>query len=146
MKLVVAVDGSPVAKHALLEALALAKQFRDVPEVHVVSVVDHIVPPGGLGRAPEGVPDLLAPAAETALRVAEEIAAAKGVKVESHVLDGHVAPAVLGYARAVGADLIVLGTHGRKGLQRAMLGSACEQVVRESSIPVVTVHAAPARV
>jgi nucleotide-binding universal stress UspA family protein len=140
MKIVVALDGSPVSKRALLEALELSRRLRDAPEVHIVSVVDHIVPPGGLGKAPEGAPDLLVPEAETALAAAEEIAAAKGVEVETHMLRGHVGAQILGYADQIGADLIVLGTHGRKGLARAVLGSACEHVVRESREPVLTVH------
>lgn len=142
MKIVVAVDGSPIAKRGLLEALALSKQLRDSAEVHVVAVVDYIVPPGGLGKAPASAPDLLASEAETALAAAEEIAAAKGVPIQTHLLRGHVSAQILAYAAKIGAGLIVLGTHGRKGLARAVLGSACEQVVRESHVPVLTVRSA----
>lgn len=142
MKIVVAVDGSPIAKRGLREALQLSGQLRELPEVHVISVVDHIVPPAGLGKAPAGAPDLLASEAETALAAAREIASAKGIAVETHLLRGHVANQILAFASQIGADFIVLGTHGRKGLARAVLGSACEQVLRESPIPVVTVRAA----
>lgn len=141
MKIVVAFDGSAVAKRGLLEALALVPQFRDPPEVHVVSVVDYILPPGGLSKSPEGAPDLLASEAETALSAAAEIAAAKGIEIHPHLLRGHVGTQLLTFANALGADLIVMGTHGRRGLARAVLGSACEHIVRESRIPVVTVHA-----
>lgn len=140
MKVLVAFDGSPVAKHALREALTLVKAFREPPELHVAAVADYVVAPAGLGKAPDGAPDLLAQEAQTALAIAAEIAHAQGVPAETRVLRGHVAAEVLRYADEIGAGLIVLGTHGRKGLARAVLGSACEQVVRESPIPVVTVH------
>ena len=142
MKIVVATDGSSVAKRGLLEALDFGTHLREAPEIHVVAVVDHIMPPAGLGKAPAGAPDLLASEAETALAAAEEIAAGKGVAVTTHLLKGHVGPQILGFADSIQADLIVVGTHGRRGLARAVLGSACEEIVRESRVPVLTVHAA----
>ena len=48
---------------------------------------------------------------------------------------------VIGAASQVKADLIIMGTHGRRGLDRALLGSVAEKVVRMSTIPVLTVHA-----
>ena len=49
---------------------------------------------------------------------------------------------VLGAATDVDADLIVMGTHGRRGLERALLGSVAEKVVRMARVPVLTVHGA----
>jgi nucleotide-binding universal stress UspA family protein len=49
---------------------------------------------------------------------------------------------VLGAAAEIKADLIVMGTHGRRGLERALLGSVAEKVVRMSRVPVLTVHGA----
>lgn len=54
---------------------------------------------------------------------------------------GSVSEQVLAAARELGADLIVMGTHGRTGLARAIVGSTAEKVVRTSPIPVMTVHA-----
>lgn len=142
MKIVVAVDGSPIAKRGFLEALTLSRELREAPEIHVVAVVDHIVPPAGLGKSPEGAPDLLASEAETALAAAEEIAAHRDVRVETHLLRGHVSAEILAFAASIDADLIVMGTHGRSGLARAVLGSACESILRRSAIPVLTVHTA----
>ncbi|MGB8412511.1 MAG: universal stress protein [Candidatus Binatus sp.] len=63
------------------------------------------------------------------------------VRCESHVTTGDPAEQVLETARDLDADLIVMGTHGRKGLGHLVLGSVAERVVRESPIPVLTAHA-----
>ena len=56
------------------------------------------------------------------------------------MLQGHVVSEVLTYAGQVGASMIAVGTHGRKGIRRAVLGSTCEGLLRESKIPVLAVH------
>lgn len=56
------------------------------------------------------------------------------------VRDTAAAPAILQYARDNGIDLIVMGTHGRRGLRRLFIGSVAEEVVRLSTCPVLTVH------
>ncbi len=68
----------------------------------------------------------------------EQIPAA--VRCETLVTSGDPAERVLETARGLGADLIVMGTHGRKGLGHLVLGSVAERVVRESPIPVMTTH------
>ncbi|WP_333649085.1 universal stress protein [Candidatus Binatus sp.] len=62
------------------------------------------------------------------------------VRYEMVVTSGDPAERVLETARGLDADLIVMGTHGRKGLGHLVLGSVAERVVRESPIPVLTVH------
>jgi nucleotide-binding universal stress UspA family protein len=58
-----------------------------------------------------------------------------------HILkEGDAVTEILGTARAVGADLIVMGTHGRTGLARLLMGSVAEQVVRRAACPVLTVR------
>lgn len=56
---------------------------------------------------------------------------------------GEACPAILQAAKNVGADLIVVGTHGHRGIAHAFLGSVAEKVVRLSPVPVLTVHPAP---
>jgi universal stress protein A len=63
------------------------------------------------------------------------------VPYETLVVPGDPAEQVLNTARRVGADLIVMGTHGRGMLRHLVLGSVAERVVRESAIPVLTAHA-----
>ena len=63
------------------------------------------------------------------------------VRYETLVVNGDPAEQVLGIARSVEADLIVMGTLGRRGLSHLVLGSVAERVVRESPVPVLTAHA-----
>ncbi|MCL6621402.1 MAG: universal stress protein [Syntrophobacterales bacterium] len=61
-------------------------------------------------------------------------------KVETRVVQGDPAEKILEVAQKEGADLIIMGTHGRKGLERAIFGSVCDKVVRNSKIPVLTIY------
>ena len=63
-----------------------------------------------------------------------------GVDVVDTVEAGDPVETILDYATSVGADLVVMGTHGRRGLDRYLLGSTTERVVRLSSIPVLTLR------
>lgn len=140
MKAVIAVDGSHASLQALRAFLELSRECADAPEVHVVTVVDYADLPAGLGKKPEQAPDLLASAAETALAVAVEHAQRLGRRVHTATLRGHAVDEVLRYANEVNATLIVIGTHGRRGVERAILGSTCEGVIRRSEIPVLAVR------
>lgn len=140
MRALIAIDGSHTAKHALTRLLQLRTQFAGEPELHAVAVVDYADVPDRLGKAPPQAPDLLASEAETALAVAEEQARAAGATLITHLRRGHTVEQILMLAGEILADMIVIGTHGRKGLQRAVLGSTCEGVVRESEIPVLAIR------
>ena len=59
----------------------------------------------------------------------------------THVLQGHPADALLEAAEKLKAEMIVMGSHGRSGLRRAVLGSISEMVTHASRVPVITVHA-----
>lgn len=67
--------------------------------------------------------------------------AASGVTIRGIVKEGDPYRMVNETAEEIGADLIAMGTHGRKGLARALIGSVVEKVVRSSHVPVLTVHA-----
>jgi nucleotide-binding universal stress UspA family protein len=62
------------------------------------------------------------------------------VKVTTELRDGPIVESVLAAATAFGADVIVIGTHGRRGLSHVLLGSVAERVVRQSPVPVLTVR------
>ena len=66
-----------------------------------------------------------------------------GVRMRGIVKEGPTWRTILDAASEVSADLIVMGTHGRRGLSRALLGSVAEKVVRTATCPVMTVHARP---
>lgn len=68
-----------------------------------------------------------------------------GIPLEHRLEYGDPAAAILKSARETGADLIVMGTHGRTGLRRLLMGSVAEQVLRKASCPVLTIRTAEAR-
>ena len=61
-------------------------------------------------------------------------------RVEAKVLPGDPAEEILNYAQSEGMDLIIMGTHGRKGIDRIIFGSVAEHVIKKSPIPVLSVN------
>jgi nucleotide-binding universal stress UspA family protein len=78
--------------------------------------------------------------AETALAVAATKAQQAGVAFQTRVLQGSVVDRILAFARESAGDLIVMGSHGRVGLERLVLGSVFEGILRESPLPVLVVR------
>lgn len=64
----------------------------------------------------------------------------KNIKVEGKVLSGDAAQEILDYAKDNKVDMIIMGTHGRKGIDRILFGSVAEKVVKSSKVPVLTVR------
>ena len=65
---------------------------------------------------------------------------AEGVQLETKLEVGEAAPSIVRFAREAGCELIVMGTHGRSGLERLILGSVAEHVLRQAPCPVLTVR------
>jgi len=87
---------------------------------------------------------LMKEAGEKILEQARTLVAASGVKVDTLLFDSlatRVSDTVVEQAKAWDADLIVIGTHGRRGVKRLMLGSDAEQIVRMAPVPVLLVRA-----
>ncbi|MHB9288886.1 universal stress protein [Halobacteriales archaeon Cl-PHB] len=141
--ILLATDGSDGAAAATDHAIALAQQFE--ADLLALSVVDERGDTTDLGESdPTAVTlqeRLQATARETVDGVADR-AAGRDVRCETAVVEGVPHEAIRGFAADHGADLLVLGTHGHTGLDRVLLGSVAERVVRTSDVPVVTVRAA----
>ena len=101
-----------------------------------------------------GFPDgVVLPTAELASRITTAGQAALDHAIERHtgrkvemtalLKQGDPREMIVEQAKEVGADLIVMGTHGRRGAARALIGSVAERVVRTATVPVLTVHARP---
>ncbi|WP_276272537.1 universal stress protein [Haloarcula litorea] len=131
----VATDGSDCSAVAADRGADLAAAMDAT--LHVVHVVDATVPPGDL--APGTVLDELETAGERAIQSAVDRAPDAVSTVEASVLRGVPYRAILDYAEEHAVDCLVLGTHGRSGLERYVLGSVAERVVRLSDTPVLTV-------
>ncbi|MFO7926944.1 MAG: universal stress protein [Halobacteriota archaeon] len=129
-------DGSRGNSRAVKQAIGLAAETD--AELHVLFVVEDIP------YAPEmmdgEVEARLRQIGEDAIEDIRERADDAGVEIETAIEDGTPHRAILEYADDEGADLIVMGTHGRSGLDRYLLGSVTERVVRGAEIPVLTVR------
>jgi len=122
--ILVPTDGSDVAGVAATHAVDLAERFG--ADIHALYVRE----------------DEADEAGELATAAVAEPAAAAGIETTTAVVDADatVHRAILAYADESGADCIVMSTHGRTGLDRFVLGSVAERTLRESPVPVVTVH------
>ncbi|WP_115865499.1 universal stress protein [Halorussus litoreus] len=82
---------------------------------------------------------------EAATESIVEAAAERGVEVVTAIEEGSPAETIVAYAEDEAADVVVMGTHGRSGVDRYVLGSVTEQVIRKSEVPVLTVNLARQR-
>jgi len=143
-KILVAVDESETSRHALQQAIELAKNLAaSVRMLHVLDMSwlpigpEVAIDTGALSAARRGVGDkVIATARDTAKQAGFE---AEAVLIETETPLQHVAEAIAGEASRWGADLVVLGTHGRSGFQHLLLGSVAEKVARLSPGPVLLV-------
>ena len=137
-RILVPTDGSTAGEHALEHAIDLARTHEATIQVlYVVTVSGY----GGIPieTAWEGVSDALYAEGHDAVERAESIVPAD-VDVETHVLEGSPSRTIVDQATPDSCDLIVMGTHGRNGIDRLLLGSVTERVVRRADIPVLAVR------
>jgi len=125
-------DVDAVADHALnLAALTGA-------EVHAIYVIEGTKARGA--HPDDETNEEARERGEAAVAEIEALGSEHDVAVETAVLEGRAAEAILEYADRVDVDLIVMGTRGRSGLDRFLLGSVAERVIRMSDVPVMTVR------
>lgn len=145
-RILVPCDGSEPSKRGLAEAVRLARdQGAALRCLHVID--EHVLAHNYLGVViPPDLFDLLRDNGRKVLEEARAQAAGGGVAPETVLRESggrRVSATILDEARAWPADLIVMGTHGRRGLSHLALGSDAELVVRESPVPVLLVRASP---
>jgi universal stress protein A len=134
------VDFADPSRVAMEQAAEVAKRFEgELTLVHVVvppppAASDVLVSSRGLAGA--GAMNDEA----TLARWREDAERRSGRPARSHLLSGDPAAQIVRYAREEHCDLLVVGTHGRTGIRRLVLGSVAERVVRESECPVLVVH------
>ena len=138
----VAVDGSPQADAALEHALT---EFPDA-KIVALTAIDPVAAGYASASGPDGgcyAGEWVEQANERAdwiLEEAAEIAAERGREIETVRVNDRPARAVVDYAEEEGIDQIVIGSHGRTGVSRVLLGSVAEKVVRRSPCPVTVVR------
>jgi nucleotide-binding universal stress UspA family protein len=135
--IIVPVDGSAGVKRVVAHATSLAALHGSVLDfVYVIDTAAFTSMP--IETSWEGLGTSLRKEGEIALN--EAIQMAGDTPHTSHLLEGGPSHEITAYAKRSGADLIVMGTHGRGGINRILLGSVAERVVRSSPIPVLTVR------
>ncbi len=143
-KIVVAVDGSSTSDLALGEAIRVAAPGGAT--VLALYVVDTGTPMFDAGYYdPSQLQKAFVESGQRALQAASQRLAAAGVAHETRLVTEAPVPGDLGAsineaARQWGADLMVVGTHGRRGVRRLVLGSVAEAVMRQSTMPVLLVR------
>ena len=138
-EILVPTDGSEASRRATEHAVDLASNYD--ARVHALYVVDTSVYLT-LETGAEMVLEALEKEGESAVQAVEDAATAAGVAVVTAVTDGNAYDVIAEYVADNDVDLIVMGTHGRTGLDRYLLGSVTERVVRTSDVPVLTVRTA----
>jgi nucleotide-binding universal stress UspA family protein len=137
-KILIATDGSEYTKKAVDYGIELANNIG--AKLHVIYVVDT--------RAYSSIPtsspmeftySFLRQEGDSAIKYVANRAEAAGLEVEEIIAEGHPADEIIKYAEKNSIDLIVIGTLGKSGLERFLLGSVADKVIRNSKIPVITV-------
>lgn len=134
--ILLATDGSKHSEIAANKAIDFAKSYGG--NLKVISVVD--VPSEFYGEAPGVVEDLIKKAKTYAENVKKQAEAA-GIKTETFIREGEAYQAITDIAKEQDINTIVMGSHGRTGLKRLLMGSVTEKVIGYSPCPVLVVKA-----
>ena len=143
-RILVPVDGSETATSGLREAIRLAKD-QDA-QIRIVHVVDEFVmtSPNAYGAVMDNVITDLRAAGKSILASAQKLAQDAAIPADTQLIEafgGHAGEYIIQTAKDWAADIIVCGTHGRRGLRRIVLGSGAEYLVRRSPVPILLVRA-----
>ena len=141
-------DGSEVARHGVKHGIGLAKALN--AKATVICVTEPLPIDYGSGHAAGWIPSqdeidrfdaACKQRAGKALDEARAMAEQIGLSAELlHIPNAHPATAIIETAKLRGCDLIVMGSHGRRGLKRLLLGSQTSEVLADGSVPVLVVH------
>lgn len=147
-RILVPIDGSPTSNRGLEEAIGLASDQK--AKICLLHVIDELVVTGGANgmmyMPPSYIDEFiqaLRAGGRKLLTGAEAKVRKHGIAVEAVLLETvgrRVADLIIKQAKIWRADVIVLGTHGRRGLSRVVMGSDAEMVLRETPVPVLLVR------
>lgn len=143
-RILVPVDGSECADRGLSEAMSMARLTGG--RLRLVHVIDEPFAALGSAGAIGASADLISLAREAAQQILADASAkvrSAGIAVDSVLLDtfdGRLCDLIVDEAKRSSSELLVLGTHGRRGASRFLLGSDAEQIVRVSPVPVLLVR------
>lgn len=142
-RILVPVDGSPTSRLGLEEAVKLAKDQQAALRIVHVANDWLMVSPDAAGADTGPAVEALHAAGESILDEAEKVARSAGVHAQTVLVKEIGEPAgaqIVKQAAQWPADLIVCGTHGRRGVRRLLMGSDAEYIIRHSPVPVLLLH------
>mgnify|MGYP006288805229 CR=1 FL=1 len=138
-RILVPTDGSAETRRVVEHAAELAEVHgAELRGLYVVNTATFAGLP--METSWEDVNEVLREEGESALADIEEFADPYDVPVSTHVVEGPPNKEIVRHAERDACDLVVMGTHGRGGIDRLLLGSVAERVVRSCSVPVMTVR------
>jgi nucleotide-binding universal stress UspA family protein len=138
--ILVPIDFTETSNRALDAAVEFALKFEaKVTVLHAYEIPVFGFPDGAL-IATADITARITTAAQESLTAAIEARKSKGAQLEGMLRNGVAWEEIVNVADEIHADLIVIGTHGRRGLARALLGSVAENVIRTAKTPVLTIH------
>lgn len=144
-RILVPLDGSPPSEAGLKVAIDMARLTGgQIRLLHVIDPMPFAYSAEGYGAMATDVLALMRESGEKLLQAARQRVAAEGVAVDTVLLDGYggrLCDRVGEQVQDWKAELIVIGTHGRRGVPRMLLGSDAEQVLRTAAVPVLLVRA-----
>jgi nucleotide-binding universal stress UspA family protein len=142
-RILVATDFTETSQRAIDAALELATRLgASLTVMHAYEIPIVGVPDGALIATPE-LAARISEAARSALDSTLKRLEGRGVQVQGVLRDGVAWEEIEHVANDIDADVIVIGTHGRRGIARALLGSVAENVIRTTYRPVLTIHGPP---
>jgi nucleotide-binding universal stress UspA family protein len=137
-RILVPTDGSPGSRGVIEHAAELAEiHGATLHGLYVVNTASYAS--FSMESTWEGIGNMLREEGNEALEAVESVVGER-VPVETAVLEGSPSRKIVRYAERKECDLIAMGTHGRGGIDRLLLGSVAERVVRSSEVPVLTVR------
>lgn len=139
-KILCPVDFSDTAMNAAKKAIDFASEIKaEICFLHIIDL-QALQSIGDLSGGFVSDLDMLIDEEKPILNNLKEECDKKGIKAQTLIVRGNPSDAVLHEAEKGGYDIIIMGTHGKKGVTRAVLGSVAEKIVRNSGIPVLLYH------
>ncbi len=143
-RILVPTDGSDTATSGLREAIKLAQDEK--AQIRIIHIVDELVliSPHAYGVVLGNIIDDLRAAGESILASAQAKVRDAGIAVDTQLVEalgGRAGEHILKAAQEWPADIIVCGTHGRRGMRRIVMGSDAEYLVRRTPVPILLVRA-----
>jgi|Deesub1362B_J571_1020462.scaffolds.fasta_scaffold00058_42 nucleotide-binding universal stress UspA family protein len=137
LKILLPVDGSECSKRAALHAFSIAKAFNaEVTVLHVIDIDEEFL----TGTYSEELINKLREKGERILEEISKLGEENGIKVRRRIETGDEAKRILELSQEIGADIIVIGAHGKSPLSEFLVGSVSDKVVRHAKIPVLVVR------